>query len=827
MFKTIRKPINSIYVIAGMIIVLSVLAIMSVSTFLSYHGEKQRIDQEIKANVQDTLLTIEEHIEDLISSYSVNEYSKFIGSEVKYRHLFAMIVEDKNMGAILGKKVYVKGKIRDENWQVVDYDPEDSLQREQLQNAYFTSEKELVNNLGQSIGKIIVVVSDHEFHQRLDNLIYRNLLATFAISALLVATLFLMMRLHLLEPLTNIIEAITQRDSEGLPLEYAPIKGPNEIRVLSQTINHMIKATRVSRQQLMDKSDALRAAKERFQLAIDGTRDGLWDWNAKEGKIYVSEQYEAMLGYQSKDMPDTLEEWLKMIHPDDVDKAQYEIKRYLESKGQGVYENTFRMRTKSGQWLWITSRGKAIFDDEGNPVRFVGFNTDMSKLIQQQEELKKQKDLHQYLANHDTLTNLANRSLFNDRLMHSIKQAQRNGEKLAVLFIDLDYFKEINDSLGHNIGDKVIQSIAKRLQHLIRGGDTIARLGGDEFTILMDDLPDEQSASHIADRVIENFRQPVRVDHHELHLSCSIGISIYPDNGETPTDMLKNADAAMYRAKNLGRNNFQYYSKEMTEEAFERLNMEANIRSGIQNEEFIVYYQPQINSSTQQIIGMEALVRWNSPSLGFITPGRFIPLAIATGSIIDLDRYVMKKAFKEFAAWIDEGLDPGHLSINLNMKQLIREDFVSYLSGLIEQGGFSASCIELEVTEGELMDNPSQAINVLKQVESLGVKLSLDDFGTGYSSLSYLKKLPISKLKIDKSFVDGLPFDKEDEAIVRAIIALAQSLNLDIIAEGAENLQQVDFLSQLGCSNFQGYFFSKPIPAEEMHNFLIEYRRSH
>ncbi len=827
MMKLKRKPINSIYTSSGLIIVLSVLIIMSISTFFSYQAEKQRIDQELKTNVQDTLLTTEDHVKDLISSYSVNEYQKFIGSEVKHRQLFAMILEDSNMTKLLGGKPYIKGKIRNADWQVVDYDPNDSQQRRQIEQAYFSLEKALVNHLDQPIGKLKIVVSDHEFRLQLKQLLMRNLLTTLAISILLVGTLFLLMRMYLLEPLTQIIEAIMRRDADGLPLNCAPVRGPNEIQALSRTVNHMIQATRLSRQELLNKSDALQMATERFQLAVDGTLDGLWDWNLQTDELYLSERYESMLGFQPGELRTKVArkstQCLERIHPDDLDKAQYQIKRYLESKGEGVYENTFRMQEKSGRWLWITSRGKAQFDQDGKPVRFVGFNTDVTKTIQQQEELESQKNIQQYLANHDSLTNLANRTLLNDRLTHSIKQAERNHKKLAMLFIDLDYFKEVNDSLGHNVGDKVIQAVANRLRLLVRASDTLARLGGDEFTILIEDLTEEQNASHLADRIISGLRQSITVNHHQLHLGCSIGISIYPDNGMTPTDLLKNADAAMYRAKNLGRNNFQYYSREMTEEAFERLNMEANIRTGIQKEEFVVYYQPQINRPNRKIIGLEALVRWISPNLGFVTPDRFIPVAAKTGSIVELDRYVMRRAFQDFSKWIEQGVAPERLALNLNMKQLLREDFIEFLDNLIKDAPFSASRIELEVTEGELMENPEYTIEVLRQIEALGVTLSLDDFGTGYSSLAYLKKLPISKLKIDKSFVDGLPEDKEDEAIVRAIIALANSLDLDLLAEGAETLQQIRFLKELGCSNFQGYYYSKPLPAQEVRRFLNEF----
>ncbi|QKI89861.1 GGDEF and EAL domain-containing protein [Thiomicrorhabdus xiamenensis] len=820
------KPIknNSIYLRSGLIIIASVLLVMAVTTFFAYQGEKQRLDLEIKENAHRTMIAAEDHITDMIASYSVNEYSKIIHNEIEHNGLFAMIIQDSNMSALLGEAVYYKGYIRNPKGEVVEYDPDNSLQNQQLREAYFSLKKNLTDAQENPLGTITVYISDNELKKRLDGLLIDNLLSALAISLLLVTTLFIMMRMQLLRPLTEIIETISHRDSDGLPKHFVPIKGPNEIQTLGRTLNHMVGAIKASQGQLLQQQEALKAATNRFQLAIDGSRDGLWDWLIKENDIYFSERFANMLGYEPEELDSTPDAWMQLIHPDDLDKMSYHINQYLKGKGDKTYESTFRMRTKQGEWRWISSRGKALFDENGEAVRFVGFNSDITKAIQQQEELQEQKNILQYYASHDPLTGLANRSLFYDRLEQAIKKSQRNSEKLAVFFIDLDNFKEINDSLGHDIGDEVLKAVSEHLKKLIRSGDTFARLGGDEFTILIEELKQEQHASILAEKIVKDLNQPILVRNHELHLGCSIGISIYPENGDNPTDLLKNADAAMYRAKNQGRNNFQYYSREMTEEAFDRLNMEANIRSGIQNDEFVVYYQPQIDFSNRKIIGMEALVRWNHPELGFIPPAKFIPVASSTGVIVELDRHVMKKAVQDFAGWHKQGLEPGRLSMNLNIKQLQREDFVEFLKWLITDSNCQARCLELEVTEGELMNNPQQSIQLLKQIDQLGITLSLDDFGTGYSSLSYLKRLPISKLKIDQSFVRDLPDDKEDAAITGAIIALAKSLKLDILAEGTENEEQVRFLSEQGCSNFQGYYFAKPMPADKIKDYLSQFR---
>jgi diguanylate cyclase (GGDEF)-like protein len=443
-------------------------------------------------------------------------------------------------------------------------------------------------------------------------------------------------------------------------------------------------------------------------------------------------------------------------------------------------------------------------------------------LLEQHNQLRTQKNALQYQATHDALTGLANRILFSERLEHAIKKSKQQSAQMALLFIDLDHFKEINDSLGHEAGDKVLNIVTKRLHETIQNEESLARFGGDEFTVIIEGLQKPEEALYLADKILKILSESITVDHNELYVGCSIGISLYPDNGDTPQDLLKYADAAMYAAKNEGRNNIRYYTSEMTARALERVVMETSLRSGLKNEEFIVYYQPQVSGNKDSLIGMEALVRWQSPTIGLVSPAAFIPIAESTGLIVELDRFVMRCAMTQIAAWYKEGLDPGILAMNLTMKQLQQKDFIDFLTHLIAETGCKEEWIELEVTEDQIMMNPDEAIEILREISSIGVKIAIDDFGTGYSSLSYLKKLPINKLKIDQSFVRDLPNDGEDSAITKAIIALAQSLNLEIIAEGVETREQKEFLVQNGCENIQGYLYSKPIPADKMKTVLLE-----
>jgi len=441
----------------------------------------------------------------------------------------------------------------------------------------------------------------------------------------------------------------------------------------------------------------------------------------------------------------------------------------------------------------------------------------LSLEIQKRREMEKELE-HQ--AYHDALTKLPNRSLFIDRLDQALKLAHRNHTILAVLFLDLDNFKEINDSLGHAAGDQVLIEIAHRLNANLREMDTIARLGGDEFTLIVSDFKDVQFIHEVVLKLFNILQQSININDQELYATSSIGISIYPDDGETAETLLRNADAAMYMAKESGRNSFEFYTHDMTERAFERVLMETNLRRAIEQQEFIIYYQPQYDASTQEINGMEALLRWQHPEMGMVSPGKFIPVAENTGLIIELDRWVMQTATKQFCQWYQSGLQPGKLSLNMATKQLEQKDLLDYIKTTLGQSRCKPDWISFEITESQIMKDPEKAVSLLQEISELGIEIAVDDFGTGYSSLTYLKRLPVDKLKIDRAFINELPHDDEDIAIVRAIIALSKSLNLSVIAEGVENQQQVDFLISENCEEIQGFFFAKPMPADKIEALL-------
>ena len=453
---------------------------------------------------------------------------------------------------------------------------------------------------------------------------------------------------------------------------------------------------------------------------------------------------------------------------------------------------------------------------------YVVFSTDVTQNIEVSELVKKQSKLLQHRANHDELTNLANRAQFQEQLTTAISVAKKEGSSFALLFLDLDHFKDINDSLGHDIGDRVLQEFSKKLGKCIRAQDTIARLGGDEFTVILHNISKRSDIAMVADKIIDAMKIPVKIASNMLHITTSIGISIYPEHAQNKAGLLKFADTAMYKAKDQGRNNYQIYSSDMSQHAYKKVILENSLRVAIKEEQFHVYYQPQIDARYGKVTGMEALVRWKHPKLGIVSPADFIPLAEELGFIVQIDRLVMKQAMQQFSKWHKEKLSPGRLSLNLAMAQLQEEDFSSFLFETMHKYDFKKEWLELEVTETQVMQNPEYSIKLLENIHSHGIRISVDDFGTGYSSLSYLKKLPLNKLKIDKSFIDDIPKDEDDIAITKAIIALAKSLNLELIAEGVEIKEQKEFLLENGCNSIQGYFYSKPLPADKMKKFLLE-----
>ena len=455
-------------------------------------------------------------------------------------------------------------------------------------------------------------------------------------------------------------------------------------------------------------------------------------------------------------------------------------------------------------------------------VKGLGDGNLLSRALRYAIERKRTQERLAYLAQYDQLTELPNRSLFNERLTASIQQAQRHNRNMVLMFLDLDHFKDINDTLGHSAGDKLLKDVAKRLQHCVRAEDTIARLGGDEFTIIMNEIHHRQDSATVAEKILDTLSHPFVLEHEEVFVTTSIGIAGYPRCGKDPETLIRHADTALYRAKSEGRSNYQFFESEMNQAVTERMNMINALRHATKRDEFFLYYQPLINARTGEVYGMEALLRWQHPERGLIPSSEFIPLLEETGLILSVGEWVLHEACRQNRIWQEAGLGPLIVSINLSVRQFHKRNLVDVVTSAIDEAGIDPQQVQLEVTESVLLDRSHSANKILARLGDKGIKLAIDDFGTGYSSLSYLKQYPFDTLKFDRSFIQGITNSDNGAAIVASVINLGHSLGMTVVAEGVESQQQLTILHDHKCDQFQGYLFGYPMSAESSTRWLVQ-----
>lgn len=553
---------------------------------------------------------------------------------------------------------------------------------------------------------------------------------------------------------------------------------------------------------------ALKESEERYALASLAANDGLWDWDLRSNEVHFSSRWKSMLGYEEDEVGQGIEEWFKRIHPADSEQVKLDINKHLEG-GSTHFENEHRMMHKNGSYRWMLTRGIAVREDGGTPTRMAGSQTDISLRKRTEEQLVRD-------AFYDVLTGLPNRALFMDRLGHALKRLKRlmDGYGFAVLFLDLDRFKIINDSLGHMTGDALLVETAKRLEKCVRPGDTVARLGGDEFVILFDDVRDAESARVIAERVQSTLSTPFYVNACEVFSSASIGIALSSQEYDRPEDILRDADITMYRAKALGKARVEVFDPSMRAHAVSLLHMETDLRRALERDEFRVYYQPIVALGTDAIMSLEALIRWQHPHQGLLSPAEFIPLAEETGLIAAVGEWVMRKVCSDIKEWQADGSATIRVAVNVSSVQLRRPGFVKSVMRILEESRVGGDCLGMEITENVLLDKSTATVELLNELKEVGIHIILDDFGTGYSSLSYLQNLPIDILKIDRTFTAKLTRDDEQARIIETIILLGKNLGIDVVAEGIETDEQLQRLKSIHCDQGQGFLFSKPVEGE-------------
>ncbi|MCP4288556.1 MAG: EAL domain-containing protein [Gammaproteobacteria bacterium] len=614
-------------------------------------------------------------------------------------------------------------------------------------------------------------------------------------------------------------EALRCGAQDFLRKPYAP---EELIRTVSNTVRK-----RGLERNIREMNRCLEASEHRYRFIVNNSPDIIYMLDNNGIFVFVNDRINTLLGYQADEMLG--QHYSEFVHKDDIDKAKYVFdERRTGSRASHNIEfrllckgSTLPYRYFESRSITIELSAMGVYSEQKKDLKeeFVG----TYGVVRDISERKRAEEVINFQLYHDLLTKLPNRALFRDRLNLAISQAKRNKTKLAVMFLDMDRFKVINDSLGHLAGDQLLQTIALRLHSCLRDGDTLARVGGDEFNLLVPDINGREDASMVARKILERLKEPVVVDGYEVFVSFSIGIAIFPEDGQTIDVLVKNSDMAMYHIKTHGKNGYEFFADNMKAAFHRQLSLENGIRKALEKKQFELFYQPQINVSDSRIFGMEALIRWNHPDRGLLAPDQFIPLSEETGLIIEIGNWVLDSACRELKAWRLQGVKDIQMAVNISAAQLMQPEFERTVLGTLAKHDVAGSQLEIEITENILMQDMDQAVSKFQQLAANGVKVAVDDFGIGYSSLSYLHSLPLNTLKIDRSFISGIRASRDRSSIVTAVFAMARELNLEVVVEGVEREAQAEYLHHLDCCRAQGFYFGRPAPPDEIRELLRNY----
>jgi diguanylate cyclase (GGDEF)-like protein/PAS domain S-box-containing protein len=605
------------------------------------------------------------------------------------------------------------------------------------------------------------------------------------------------------------------------------LKAENELRAHQEHLERIVeertadlmlanKDLKAQMEQRLRFEHALTESTERLALAQEAGKVGVFDIDMVSGKAFWSEQLAELFGLQPGDFEKNYDDWKKRILPEDRTAIEAQFLIWMSERREHI-EFEYRFTRGDGQVRWMSATARFTYSDDGTPTRMIGTTVDSTERKRLEEEI-----LH--MVHHDTLTGLPNRRLFMDIVNLELAQARRTRRKFGLLFLDLDRFKDINDTFGHTAGDELLKEASRRIKGSIRESDAVARIGGDEFNVILSDIARSEDISSVAGKIMDSFKKPFHVSGHTLRITTSIGISIYPDDSDDIQSLFRYADIAMYHAKERGKNAFEFYNPAINILSVERLNFENLLRQTLVRKELAVYYQPQVSVRTGQVVAAEALVRWNHPERGLLESRQFVAAAEDIGFITAIDTWVLRTACAQFSAWINDGHPDLCVAVNLSTRIFQNRDILDMVAGTLRETGLAPDRLEIEITESVAMDDIEHTVTVLKELVNRGIGITIDDFGTGYSSFNYLKRLPIQRLKIDQSFVRDIATDPDDRNIIHAMTAMAHNMRISVVAEGVETGEQLSFLAEAECDEAQGYFLNKPLSAEQFEKLIVANR---
>ncbi|MEA3369921.1 MAG: EAL domain-containing protein [Campylobacterota bacterium] len=811
----LKKP--RLYFIIAILTTLVVMGFMGVYSYFQYSVQKKELVISLKEDSKVTLLSLQKNLSHFIESYAVNDYEVLLRNEMQHQHFSAIIVEDFNMAKITGKETYTTGQIRNNDTTIEQY----KNNHISLDECYYYESAKIISSMDEEIGLVSICSSDLVIQQNLLTLVKDSVIVSLFFSFFLSVALFFILRRFTIAPITHFNYVLSQRDDDGIPMYKVEESNIYEFEKLSQTVNLMIDSVKNYRKREKENIIALKMERERFQLAIDGSQDGLWDWDPRTDEVFFSSQWKRMIGFEDHEITNKLSEWSDRVHPEDIDSAMESVKKHLDGKTD-VYEHRHRMRCKDGSWKWILDRGKALFNKDGKALRFVGFHSDITEQVEHQKALE-------HSAKHDSLTHLPNRFLFNELIQTMLSHTIRNKKSLAIIYIDLDGFKEVNDTYGHKAGDVVLTEVSQRMKDLLRQEDVISRLGGDEFVVAIGDITKNEDIIPLLKRLLEVLSEPISFNDDSikyLQVSASIGVSIYPQEIELgPEALLRQADQAMYEAKNAGKNQYRFFDLEENQLLRQYQEFLIEFTHAIASNELELHYQPKVDMKQGKVLGVEALVRWNHSEKGLLYPDDFLPQLNANEEImLKLGRWVVKTAIEQLSFWLSKDYTLS-MNINISSHEFNNKETLPFISSLLEKYKIiNPSQIELEILETHALQDINMAHQMIQECHLLGLSIALDDFGTGYSTMSYLKELPVNTLKIDKSFVIEMLNDSGSFSILEAAVGLSHAFHCETIAEGVESEEHGKMLIELGCTIGQGYIIAKPMNVDAFEIWLQEWQ---